>query len=172
MHVVAVFRSVEGAGGWSQECPAAFGLASERCVCPPVAVLWRGSKQERHPRIRSARRGGPLLTWEDVCVHYWDRPEEQLFLDRLAVFADTFDFEAVESVCGGDEFEAFDLDDLLAALLDKSLVTPVQMEGRTRYRLLETIRDYGLGHLDERDETQLASRTSSAVSPEHTTWPP
>ena len=35
------------------------GLASERWGRLPVRVLWRGSKQERHPRIRSARRGVP-----------------------------------------------------------------------------------------------------------------
>ena len=40
-------------------------LPSDEAVSP-VPVLWRGSKQERHPRIRSARRGVPLLIEEDI----------------------------------------------------------------------------------------------------------
>jgi len=38
-----------------------------------VPGLWRGSKQERHPRIRSARRGVSFLIEEGLRVHYRDR---------------------------------------------------------------------------------------------------
>jgi predicted ATPase/class 3 adenylate cyclase len=78
-------------------------------------------------------------------------PPEQHALARLAVFPDTFDLEAAEAVItGGPSGVAVeDALDLLCRLVDKSLVV-VHSEGTTpRYRLLQTIRQYGLEKLAE-----------------------
>jgi predicted ATPase/class 3 adenylate cyclase len=72
-------------------------------------------------------------------------PEEQAALARLAVFPDTFDLEAAEAVMAADDGGAASADalDVLCALVGKSLVV-VHSEGAVpRYRLLETIRQYG-----------------------------
>ena len=47
---------------------------------------------------------------------------EQLLLGRLSVFAEGFDLDAAEAVCGFGDIEAFDVTDLLGSLVDKSLV--------------------------------------------------
>jgi tetratricopeptide (TPR) repeat protein len=68
--------------------------------------------------------------------------ERQLF-GRLAVFAGGFTPEAAEAVCAGDGIERADVLALLARLVDTSLVqTDERPDGDTRYRLLETVRQY------------------------------
>jgi non-specific serine/threonine protein kinase len=70
---------------------------------------------------------------------------EQRLFDRLSVFAGGFALEAAEAVCGGDGIDREDVLDLLAALVEKSLVTRTEPAGTgaARYRLLEPIRQYG-----------------------------
>ncbi|MDT7713359.1 MAG: hypothetical protein QOG46_2117, partial [Pseudonocardiales bacterium] len=78
-------------------------------------------------------------------------PVEQCALARLAVFPDTFDTEAVEAVISGGDGGVAPEDalDVLCRLVDKSLVV-VHSEGTaSRYRLLETIRQYGAEKLVE-----------------------
>ena len=77
---------------------------------------------------------------------------EQLLLRRLSVFAGTFDLNAVERVCTGDSLDTDDILDVLAALVDKSLVVMEADEGDVRYRLLETVRQYGRERLDDTHE--------------------
>ncbi|MDQ3899577.1 MAG: hypothetical protein M3319_03705 [Actinomycetota bacterium] len=87
-------------------------------------------------------------------------PPEQHALACLAVFPDTFDLEAAESmIMGGPGGVAFeDAIDLLCRLVDKSLVV-VHSEGMTpRYRLLETIRQYGVEKLAEAGQEAAARR--------------
>jgi len=71
---------------------------------------------------------------------------------RLAVFLGGFDLEAVHAVAGGGDMPRFQVLDLLALLVDKSLVVADNNEGATRYRLLETVRQYALEKLDESGE--------------------
>jgi predicted ATPase/DNA-binding SARP family transcriptional activator len=77
---------------------------------------------------------------------------EQNLLRRLAVFAGTFSLEAAEDVCTGDPLEAEDILDGVAALVDKSLVVMEPGDGVARYRLLETVRQYGVDRLEEKAE--------------------
>ena len=65
----------------------------------------------------------------------------QRLFTALSVFAGGFTLEAVEGVCGG-EIEKYDLLDLLAALVDESLVLVDMQRGEARYRLLDTLRQY------------------------------
>jgi non-specific serine/threonine protein kinase len=92
-------------------------------------------------------------------------PAEQATLRGLAVFPGGFDLEAAETVVGDVEREApdggSDVVDILAHLVDKSLMR-VESEGaEVRYRLLETVRQYGgekLAQADETDETRRRHR--------------
>jgi predicted ATPase len=83
----------------------------------------------------------PLLT----------EPERVLFR-RLAVFLGGFDLDAAQFVCGGADVERFQVLDQLTLLVDKSLVVPEKTGGRTRYRLLETMRQYAAEKLGESGE--------------------
>jgi predicted ATPase/class 3 adenylate cyclase len=75
-------------------------------------------------------------------------PERVLFA-RLAVFMGGFDLAAAEAVVGSGDVERFQVLDLLTLLVDKSLVVAENASGRTRYRLLETVRQYALEKLYE-----------------------
>jgi predicted ATPase/DNA-binding CsgD family transcriptional regulator len=77
---------------------------------------------------------------------------EQVLLRRLAVFQG-WSLEMAEEVCADDGIGAADLLDLLAALVDKSLVVrEPEALGQARYRLLDTIREYAAGKLAKAGE--------------------
>ncbi len=78
-------------------------------------------------------------------------PERVLFR-RLAVFLGGFDLDAAQSVAGTTEVERYQVLDQLTLLVDKSLVVAENTTGRTRYRLLETVRQYALEKLGESGE--------------------
>ncbi len=79
---------------------------------------------------------------------------ERALLNRLSVFAGGWTLEAAEAVCGDSDAAAFDVLDTLTHLLDKSLVILDERGPEPRYRMLETIRQYGneklveAGHLE------------------------
>jgi len=77
---------------------------------------------------------------------------EQVLLRRLAVFSG-WNLEMAEQVCADDAIPAERVLDLMAALIDKSLVTlDAELEGDARYRLLDTIREYAAGRLNASGE--------------------
>jgi predicted ATPase/class 3 adenylate cyclase/DNA-binding CsgD family transcriptional regulator len=77
---------------------------------------------------------------------------ERVLLRRLAVFLGGFDLDAAQAVAGGGDVERFQVLDQLTLLVDKSLVLAENTGGRTRYRLLETVRQYALEKLAESGE--------------------
>ena len=77
-------------------------------------------------------------------------PQEQALLRRLSVFAGGWTLEAAEAVCAGDGVDESRCSTCLTHLVDKSLVV---LEPRaTRYRMLETVREYALERLAESRE--------------------
>jgi predicted ATPase/DNA-binding SARP family transcriptional activator len=82
--------------------------------------------------------------------------DERRAFRGLSVFAGGFGLAAVAVVCcGGDQAAALDLVDQLAS---KSLVVAEPAAGGTRYRMLETIRQYAAGRLAEAGEAGQARR--------------
>jgi len=77
---------------------------------------------------------------------------ERVLFRRLAVFLGGFDLEAAQAVAGGAEIERYQVLDQLSLLVEKSLVIAENACGRTRYRLLETVRQYALEKLGESGE--------------------
>ena len=77
---------------------------------------------------------------------------ERVVFRRLAVFLGGFDFDATRAVAGGGEVQPYQVLDLLTLLIDKSLIVAENTTGRTRYRLLETVRQYALEKLGESGE--------------------
>lgn len=108
---------------------------------------------------------------------------EKLLLARLSVFGESFSLEAVEAVCVGGAVDVGNVLDLLAALVDQSLVQMQAQAGLARYALLETVKEYAAARLTERGEAEERQRmhadlfTSLAIeaepsmrSPQRAAW--
>jgi predicted ATPase len=103
--------------------------------------------EDRYRLLKSGNRGGPArhqtlratVDWSfDLC----SEPEQALWA-RLSTFAGGFDLEAAEAVCVDDVIGSDDVFDLLAGLIDKSIVLRGEFRSQVSYRLLETIKAYG-----------------------------
>ncbi|SEP47420.1 BTAD domain-containing putative transcriptional regulator [Amycolatopsis saalfeldensis] len=108
--------------------------------------LFTGGSRTALPRHRTLRA---VVDWS------WEllSDAERTLLRRLAVFSGGATAEAAAAVCGDpDAFE------LLTALTDKSLLVVAPDEGEPRYRMLETIKAYGLERLDEAGEREQTRR--------------
>ena len=96
-------------------------------------------------------------------------PERALFT-RLSVFTG-WSLEMAEQVCSDDDIPARDVLGLITALVDKSLVMPdPAVLGQTRYRMLDTIRQYASGRLADTGELarfQAAFRDYALRTSEH-----
>jgi DNA-binding CsgD family transcriptional regulator len=71
----------------------------------------------------------------------------------LAVFMGGFDLDAAQAVAASGDVERYQVLDQLTLLVDKSLVVAENASGRTRYRLLETVRQYAQEKLGESGES-------------------
>jgi predicted ATPase/class 3 adenylate cyclase len=107
--------------------------------------LLAGGTRTALPRQQTLRA---LIDWS---YNLLSEPEKILFR-RLAVFVGGWTLEAAESVCSGGGIEPDDVLDLLDHLVDKSLVISVHDGNETRYRRLETIRQYAREKLAESGE--------------------
>ena len=104
----------------------------------------------RHQTLRA------LIDWSyGLCSE-----REQAAWAALSAFSGGFDLPAAEAVCATDELTASTLLDTLATLVDKSILIADEHEGRIRYHMLETIREYGRDRLRE-------SGTEPAVRKRH-----
>jgi len=119
----------------------------ERGLSNCFRILTHGSRAAlpRHQTLRAA------MDWS---YYLLEEPEKTL-LRRLSVFAGGCEREAVEQVCAGSGSEEWKVRDLLASLVDKNLVEYQEREGRSRYRLLETVRQYGQDRLEESGESEM-----------------
>jgi tetratricopeptide (TPR) repeat protein len=73
--------------------------------------------------------------------------DERRLLRRVAVFGGGFTLDAAEQVCADDGISSDRVLDLLASLADQSLLIADEQDAGVRYRLLETVREYGLERL-------------------------
>ncbi|MGP3974149.1 AfsR/SARP family transcriptional regulator [Streptomyces sp. 8N114] len=83
---------------------------------------------------------------------------ERAVLRRLAAHAEGCTLQAAEAVCAGEGVDSHDVLDLLARLVDRSLVVMDDSGDEPRYRLLESVADYGLARLDEAGESEEVLR--------------
>jgi predicted ATPase/DNA-binding SARP family transcriptional activator len=95
-----------------------------------LTLLGHRGAVTRHATLRAA------LEWS----HDLLGDDERVLLRRLAVFAGSFTLAAAERVCAGERLPRADILDCLGRLADKSLVQIERGGQRSRYRLLETIR--------------------------------
>lgn len=136
--------------------PLAIELAAARIrSLSPTELLER--LDDRFRLLRGGGRGGLERHQTLRATVAWSYQllgaDAQVLFDRLSVFAGGFDLAAAEAVCAGDDLDTYDIIDLLGDLVDKSMVIASRTDLGTRYRLLETLRQYGEERLDDRGET-------------------
>jgi len=146
--------------------PLAIELAAARLRVLSIAELAR-MLDERFRVLVGGDRAGlarqrTMLALIDWSYDLLSAPEQRLF-ERLSVFAGGCTLESARAVCGGDGVDGEDLLSLLSSLIDKSLVVVDPAQAATRYRLLESSREYGREKLVQRGEdTTLARRHAEA----------
>ncbi|MFE4665454.1 LuxR C-terminal-related transcriptional regulator [Streptomyces sp. NPDC056716] len=149
--------------------PLALELAAVRLRAVPLAELvarldrrfevltgGRRTRLTRHQTLRTA------IDWShDLCT-----PEERLLWARLSVFAGSFELSAAERVCADAELSAEQVVEALIGLVDKSVVQRIGEDGG-RYRLLDTIREYGAGRLERTPDAGSGVRQRHFAHYEH-----
>ncbi len=150
--VVDIVRRLDG-------LPLAIELAAARLRVLPVTEiaerlsdrfrLLAGGMRTSVARHRTLRA---VVEWS------WEllTDAERLLAERLAIFPAGTTAAVAAHVCADESLDSVDVPDLLLALVDKSLLQVVSRSGEVRYRMLETIREYGVERLDERDELAAA----------------
>jgi non-specific serine/threonine protein kinase len=88
---------------------------------------------------------------------------ERILFRRLSVFAGSWTLEATEAVCAGDGIVADEVLECLAGLVNKSLVDLDEQGAGSRYRLLETVRQYG-------HEQLVAAGEAGRLRDRHLDW--
>jgi len=146
--VAAVVRRLDGVA-------LAVELAAARVPAMTPAELAR--RLERSFAVLAAGRRGVVARHQTLRAAIdWSfqllAGPEQVLLARLAVFAGGCTLEAVEEVCGGEGIDPDTVFELLASLVARSLVVAEDHGPQTRYRLLETIRQYGEERLEQAGE--------------------
>jgi predicted ATPase/class 3 adenylate cyclase/DNA-binding CsgD family transcriptional regulator len=135
--------------------PLAIELAAARVRALSLAEILEGLRDRFRLLTGGARtavrRQQTLRASVDWSHALLTEPERVLFR-RLAAFLGGFDLAAAQAVAGGGELRPYQVLDLLTLLVDKSLVVADDSGGRTRYRLLETVRQYALEKLGESGE--------------------
>jgi predicted ATPase/DNA-binding SARP family transcriptional activator len=130
--------------------PLALELAATRVRALGVHEL-AARLDDRFRLLAIGTRGAPprQQTLQAMIDWSWEllTEPERTVLRRLAVHADGCTLQAAEAVCAGDNVRPSDVVDLLARLIDHSLVVVTDGAGGIRYRLLESIADYCLERL-------------------------
>jgi predicted ATPase/DNA-binding SARP family transcriptional activator len=133
--------------------PLALELAAARLRTLGPTALAEGLRRRMHV-LGAAQRGADHRhrTLRDTLEWSYDllTPAEQRLFGWLGTFVGGFNLRAAEHVCAIDDEET-DVADVLANLVDKSMVQVVDLD-EPRYRLLETLREFGLDRLAERGE--------------------
>ncbi|MGA8545391.1 MAG: LuxR family transcriptional regulator [Mycobacterium sp.] len=132
--------------------PLAIELAAARVRALSVDEI-RDSLQDRFRLLTGSnriavRRQQTLRASVDWSHALLTEPERVLFR-RLAVFVGGFDLAAARAVACDGDVERYQVLDQISLLVDKSLVVAETNGGATRYRLLETVRQYALEKLSE-----------------------
>lgn len=150
--VAAICRDLEG-------LPLAIELAAARVSIMSTDELAAGLDQSLHLLTSGIRTADPRQRSLKAAIdwsHDLLAADEQVLFARLAVFVGGFRMEAVAAVCGDGLSE---VGDLVLGLADKSLLSALAAPGgSTRYRLIETLRQYAAERLVETGEGDRTQR--------------
>ena len=132
--------------------PLAIELAAARARALPLQEidarldqrfrLLTGGSRTSLPRQQTLRA---LIDWGYDLLE----PRQKALLCRLSVFAGGWTLEMAEKICSDEQIDEWEVLDLLGSLVEKSLVVYDETEGHSRYRLLQTIRQYSAERLED-----------------------
>jgi non-specific serine/threonine protein kinase len=101
---------------------------------------------DRYALLTRGRRGAPTRQRTlESCIEWSYQlcsPAEQHLWNQLSVFPGSFDLRAVQEICG-DQSSEDEILDLISSLVDKSILLRLEQRRHVRFRMLETLRDYG-----------------------------
>ena len=109
-----------------------------------------GGSRDVLPRQQTLRA---LIDWSYDLLD----DKERVLFRRLGIFVNGFTLEGAVAVGGGEDFDEIDVFDVLASLVDKSLVLAEPNGNSLRYRLLESTRAYAVEKLDAAGERSLVA---------------
>ena len=141
--------------------PLAIELAAARVRSLPVEEiaarlsdrfrLLTGGSRSSIPRQQTLQA---LVDWSyDLLTE-----EEKTLLRRLSVFTGGSTLDAAESVCSGNGLKKEEILNLIARLVDKSLLNYIETSGTARYEMLETIRQYAREKLVQSAEVEMSRK--------------
>lgn len=114
-------------------------------VASEISALGRGDRgaESRHQTLEAT------ISWSYGLLS----EEERVLWARLSVFAGGFDQQAAIDVCSDSRIHAHQIEELVGGLVEKSILSrETSLENGLRYRLLETLRQYGIVRLRELGE--------------------
>lgn len=156
--VVAICRRLEG-------LPLAIEIAAARTsVLRPAEIL--AGLDDMHRMLRSRDRSLPerqrsmdaLLDWS----HRLLGAEEKAALRRLSIFGGGFSVEAATAAAADGSPAAAEVPELVWSLVDRSLINADLTADSSRYRFLDTVRQYGRRLLEIAHETEPVARRLSS----------
>lgn len=176
--VIALCRRLDG-------IPLAIELAAARLRTMTLEQILRrlDSRLKILTGARSAQARHSTLCATIESSHELCSPVEQELWARLSVFAGGFPMVAVEDVCDGGELDGHDVIEVLLGLIDKSVVQRIEDVEEDRYRLLDTLAEYGAERLEHSGRTEvfaarhhdfflrLATRAVAAEADDIRPWP-
>ncbi|MBI5948987.1 MAG: adenylate/guanylate cyclase domain-containing protein [Chloroflexi bacterium] len=168
--IVGICRRLDG-------LPLAIEIAAARCaVLDPAAIL--AGLDDMYRLLRTSDRSLPerqrtlraLLDWSYRLLS----ADEQAAFRRLSAFGDGFSLEGARAAVADDGLAGDEVAELVWSLVDQSLLAADLAANGTRYRFLETVRQYGRRALDEASETdavagRLAAWFLDRLGPWHST---
>jgi predicted ATPase len=173
---VALFEQrIEGIAIDRDDAPTAIAQICERLDRLPLALELAAARarhlrlteilerlSDRFALLRTGPRSAPEHQRDLRAVADWSYDllddRERVVFERLSVFADGATLEAARSVCAAHGIAPAEIDDLLDRLIDKSLIVADHTGAQTRYRMLQTLRDYAADRLHLRGERDAALR--------------
>jgi predicted ATPase len=153
--------------------PLAIELAAARCrSMRPAEILAR--LEDRFSLLRASavgvgERHQTLTNTVEWSYQLLEEREQRVF-DRASVFAGGFTLDAAEAVCVGEPVLRADVVDLVGTLVDKSMLLAEPAGDHTRYRLLETLRQYGQARLAEEDDSASTAVRHAAFYADEANW--
>ncbi|WP_020112500.1 ATP-binding protein [Rhodococcus sp. 114MFTsu3.1] len=152
--VASLCRSLDG-------LPLAIELAAARVRTMSVADIGAGL-EHRFSLLRSSDRTRPERhrTLRAVIDWSWDLllPAHRAVLSRLCRFPAGFTADAAARVAGFGDIDIADVADAVDGLVGQSLLTVEDRDGRVRYHMLETVREFGEEHLSAADSALVTDR--------------
>lgn len=152
--VIRVCHRLEG-------IPLAIELAAARLSVLTVSEL-AARLDDRFQLLRAGSRNLPerhqtlkaTIDWSyDLCT-----PREQRLWARASVFAVDFSTVAVEGICTDADLPVSEVLDAISGLVEKSILVREEHGEIVRFRMLESLRDYGLDRLEAEEAEALSRR--------------